>query len=325
MRYFLKAIVVVGAVALLILSVLFFVGLLSKARPSNASAGYHESDEVISPYEISRNPYKFKGHSGILNGGSLKFEKMIEENTATYAVLAEEESVIPEGEIAVILADSDPPDSGRPWRVFVEGPMDAVNGLGNKITVTAVRFEGYYLPTPKPAETATVPAATKPEDAGTLWTGTRVRWTAMSHTAYAITGDVETSPDSIAMSNNTYPLVYVRDLRGDELQDSAQALDVQMTSSSGVNGRLFRTSIPGAARLVNGNTICGSENAAWVLALMTRGDGSGSASGDWLYLAFFSGDVEPILQAQAIGNSKALCGTYNYQETASSPAQAAPR
>jgi len=163
-----------------------------------------------------------------------------------------------------------------------------------------------------------------PAGPGKQWTGARIRWTAMSHTAYAITGDVETSPDGIVISHSSYPLVYVRDLRGDELQDSAQALDVQMPSSSGVEGRLFRTSIPGAARLVNGNTICGGENAAWVLALTARGDGSGSASGDWLYLAFFSGNAEPILQPQAIGSSKALCGTYNYQKTVSNPTQAAP-
>jgi hypothetical protein len=318
-RYFLKAIAIIGIVTFLILVVLFFV------MHSNVSPGYHASDEVISPDEICSNPYKLKGHSGILDGGRLKFEKMIEEHTATYAVWAGEESIIPEGEIAVVLPDSDPPDSGRPWRVFVEGPMGAVNGLGNKITVTAVRFEGYYVPPPKPAEAATVPASTKPEDTGTRWTGEHIRWTAMSHTANAISGDVETSADSIAMSGITYPLVYVRDLRGDELQDSAQSLDVQMSSSSGLEGRLFRTNIPAASRLINGNTICGSENAAWVLAVVTRGDGSGSASGDLLYLAFFSGDAEPILQAQAIGNSKALCGTYNYQRAASSPTLTGPR
>jgi len=319
MRSFLKAIAIFGIVVFVVLVALFFV------KSSNVSTVYHASDEVISPYEISRNPYKLKGRSGILKGGNLKFEKMIEEHTATYAVWAGEESIIPEGEIAVILPDSDPPNPGQPWRVFVEGPMDAVNGLGNKITVTAVRFEGYYVPSPKSDEVARIPAATKPEDAGTLWTGTHIRWTAMSHTAYAITGDVETSPHNIAMSSSTYPLVFVRDLRGDELQDSMQVLDLQMSSSSGVEGRLFRTSIPASARLVNGNTICGSESAAWILALMTQGDKSIYASDDWLYLAFFSGDVEPILQAKAIGNSKALCGTFNYQKAVSNSSTSVPR
>jgi hypothetical protein len=131
---------------------------------SNDSEGYHVSNEIIRPYEISKNPYKMKGHSGILDtvyvpiimgngtrvsqfaypGGGLKFEKMIDEHTATYSVLVGEEgSVIPDGEIAVILPDSNPPDSRRPWRVFVEGPMEGVNGFGAAIQVVTVRFEGY--------------------------------------------------------------------------------------------------------------------------------------------------------------------------------------
>jgi hypothetical protein len=136
---------------------------------SNASEEYRASDEIISPYEISRNPYKLKGHYGILDtvnvpllmgtggvvatsirypGGGLKFEKMIDEHTATYSVLVGEGSVIPDGEIAVILPNSDPPDSSRPWRVFVEGPMEGVNGFGAAIQVVRVRFEGYYVPLP---------------------------------------------------------------------------------------------------------------------------------------------------------------------------------
>jgi hypothetical protein len=65
---------------------------------------YHP-DEIIKPYEISKNAYKLKGHSGILDtkrvmlvgpagnfpvaypGGALRFERMIDEHTATYEVL----------------------------------------------------------------------------------------------------------------------------------------------------------------------------------------------------------------------------------------------
>jgi hypothetical protein len=152
---------------------------------SNDSEGYHASNEIIRPYEISRNPYKLKGHSGILDtvnvpilmgaggvvvtsvrypGGGLKFEKMIDEHTATYSVLViEEGSAIPNGEIAVILPNSDPPDSSRPWRVIVEGPMEGVNGFGAAIQVVTIRFEGYYVPLPPqqpvqaPQEPAPVP------------------------------------------------------------------------------------------------------------------------------------------------------------------------
>jgi hypothetical protein len=145
------------------------------------------------------------------------------------------------------------------------------------------------------------------------------KWTPMSHTAYAITGDVMTSPDSISMASNSYPLVFVKDLHGDELQDSAQMQSLQMQPSQSIEGRLFRTSIPATAHLINGNTICGSDSAEWVLVLTTSVKGTGSDAGSRLYLAFFSGDAEPILQTQALDNSKDLCGTYNYQEIASVP------
>ncbi len=140
-----------------------------------------------------------------------------------------------------------------------------------------------------------------------------VKWTAMSHTAYAITGDVVTSRDSISLLKKSYPLVLDRDLHGDELQNSAKLLYVEAVTSSGLVGRLFRTEIPATTHLINDNTICGSENAEWVLVLTTHAEGRGSDTGDWLYLAFFSGDAEPVFQTQALENSKALCGTYNYQ------------
>jgi hypothetical protein len=145
-----------------------------------------------------------------------------------------------------------------------------------------------------------------------------VKWTATSHTASAITGDVVTSRNSISLLNRSYQLVLVRDLRGDELQNSAKLLSVDAVASSSIEGRLFRTSIPATARLIDGNTICGSDSAEWVLALTTHAEGTGSDAGGWLYLAFFSGNTEPLLQTLALENSKALCGTYNYQKGAQS-------
>jgi hypothetical protein len=143
-------------------------GSSNETSSSNFTEGYHASNEVISPYEISRNPYKFKGRSGIIdtlrihyslgswgdfeahsawNLHCLRFEKMIDEHTAIYSLLAvgglNGSEVITDGEIAVILPDNDPPKLNRSWQVFVEGTMQAVNGLGNIITLTAVRFEGY--------------------------------------------------------------------------------------------------------------------------------------------------------------------------------------
>lgn len=147
--------------------------------------------------------------------------------------------------------------------------------------------------------------------------GKTIKWTAMSHTAEAITGDVLTSPNSISMMNNSYPLAFVRDLHGDELDDSAKMQFLQLQPSQRIEGRLFRTTIPATANLINGNTICGTDSAEWILVITTSKEGTGSDADNWLYLAFFSGDAEPVIQTQALERSKALCGTYNYQETTS--------
>jgi hypothetical protein len=74
---------------------------------------------------------------------------MLDEHTAIYDVLVGNQSVLPEGVLAVIVPNSEPPNSARPWRVLVEGPIDAVNGLGQTITLTSIRFESYYTPSPQ--------------------------------------------------------------------------------------------------------------------------------------------------------------------------------
>ena len=103
----------------------------NESRASKVANEYQESNEVMHPYDLSKNPYKWKDHSGILDtqnvpvlmgsadvvvtytgysGAGLKFEKMIDEHTATFSVMVGEEgSMIADGEIAVILTDSDPP------------------------------------------------------------------------------------------------------------------------------------------------------------------------------------------------------------------------
>ena len=149
-----------------------------------AANPYHPSDEVLSPYAISKNPYSFKGRSGVLDtlhvplvtpfGQSsvaigypgLQFEKMIDEQTATYSVLVGTEAVMPNGEIAVILPNNEPPDSSRLWRVYVIGTIEGVNGLGQTMNVPAVRFEGYYegpLSASPPQPTYSAPLPPRPE------------------------------------------------------------------------------------------------------------------------------------------------------------------
>jgi hypothetical protein len=199
--------------------------------------------------------------------------------------------------------------------------MAGVNGLGAAIQVVTVRFEGYYVPPQRPVqtpqETARVPEENSiPSSSPSAQT---VKWTAMSRTAEAITGDVVSSPNSISMVNSSYSLVLVRDLHGNELHDSAQMQFLQLHPSQSIEGRLFRTRIPATTHLINGNTICGTDSAEWILELTTSMEGTGPDAGNWLYLAFFSGDAEPVIQTQALENSKTLCGTYNYQEITSVP------
>jgi hypothetical protein len=176
-KRFLKAMVVgVGFVGfalvagLIIWAIADHFGWRSEGTP--AQEAYGPSNEILYPDQLSKNPYRWKGHSGILDtriamegpagrflfsypGGCLKFERMIDEHTATFEVLVGSEEIMPDGEIAVILEDSEPPDPARPWRVFVEGPREGVNGLGNSITVSTVRFEGYaVIPQPQPQQVA---------------------------------------------------------------------------------------------------------------------------------------------------------------------------
>jgi hypothetical protein len=192
MRDLLKTIVGLGFLVIFVLAVISFFGQHNGAEVPNTTSSaptvvpgvaeptYQESNEILSPYALSKNPFKWKNHSGILDtvdvpilmgvngavvtsvrypGGGLKFEKMIDEHTATYSVLVAEGSVMHEGEIAVILPDSDPPDSTRLWRVFVEGPMEGENAFGASIRDVCVRFEGYYIPRPAPAQTNQGPAS----------------------------------------------------------------------------------------------------------------------------------------------------------------------
>lgn len=157
----------IGIVAGIVTLGVIGVGVYETSQSTEAS-GYHPSDDLMNPYDLSKNPYKYKGKSGILDtlhvtligpngtglklpypGGGLRFEKMIDEHTATYAVLAGDQDVLPDGEIAVELDNSDPPKPTVPWRIYVIGPMDGVNGFGQDIKVSEVKFEGYYAqPTP---------------------------------------------------------------------------------------------------------------------------------------------------------------------------------
>jgi hypothetical protein len=160
----------------------------ANSSPSPVADPYNpNSNDVLDPNDLVKNPYEWKGHSGILDtiqmpiiaangarmgfapypGGCMKFNKMLDEHTAIYEVMALDDGAVEsEGELAVILKDSDPPSSARPWRIFVDGPMEAVNGLDQTITLTSVKFEGYFVPSSTQEGSSSSTATQAPADTG---------------------------------------------------------------------------------------------------------------------------------------------------------------
>jgi hypothetical protein len=146
---------------------------------TRGSAQSHPSDEILLPAVVSKNPYKYRGHSGILNtrgfqttlpdgslgrtflgaGNGFQFEKMLDEHTAIYVVrIAGHDGPEEAGEIAVELPNSDPPEPNKLWRVVVTGTEDVMNGFGIPMKIAKLKFEGYYTPPPsKPASIPPIP------------------------------------------------------------------------------------------------------------------------------------------------------------------------
>ena len=123
-------------------------------------------------------------------------------------------------------------------------------------------------------------------------------WRASSKTAQSITGDVGFGNDKFTVNLTGFPMVQVRPLKPDEITSAFN----DPAANTGT-GHLFRLSIPGGKRFLNRNTLCGSEEVKWMATYV---------SGKQLQLAFFSNDAPPLLNAEALGNSSSLCGTYAY-------------
>jgi hypothetical protein len=123
-------------------------------------------------------------------------------------------------------------------------------------------------------------------------------WRASSNTARSITGDISLSDDKLAINFSTTPITRVRDLNATEL---AAVFDAD--ASTGRMGSLYRLNIPASKKLLHKNTLCGSEDAHWMVAY---------PQGNALQLAFFSGDKPPVFTFDEIRNSTDLCGTFAY-------------
>jgi hypothetical protein len=140
-------------------------------------------DVTIHPYELAKNPFLMKTHLVMLDGHSypilldgnllqyeeytgepniigrelvgLKFERMLDERTAIFAILGfnragimsngTDEGMEDLGELAVLVpSNSLQPDPEELWTVEPLGMLQGTNGFGASVSVPLVRFDGYW-------------------------------------------------------------------------------------------------------------------------------------------------------------------------------------
>jgi len=123
-------------------------------------------------------------------------------------------------------------------------------------------------------------------------------WHAASSTARSITGDVTISNQKLSINFSGFPIAQIRGLQPSEV---SVAFDVD--DAAGGSGNLYRLSIPGTARFLHKNTLCGDEVTQWMATYVV---------GRSLQLAFFSGQKMPVFTPEAIAASTDLCGTFSY-------------
>lgn len=123
-------------------------------------------------------------------------------------------------------------------------------------------------------------------------------WRAASQNAAEITGDISFSKSKIIIGFNGFPVSPARVLKPAEV---AALYDVAADTASA--GQLYRLAIPGALKLLNHNTLCGSADIHWMATYMY---------GKVLKLSFFSGDEAPVITFDSVQNSQDLCGTFTY-------------
>lgn len=122
-------------------------------------------------------------------------------------------------------------------------------------------------------------------------------WRASSSNARAITGDVVFSPTRIIINFSPFTIAQIRSIKTEEVR----ALFNPDNPVGG--GNLFRVEIPADKKFLHHNTLCGSDEAQWIVTY---------AQGRDLEVAFFSGDTPPALTFDALNNSSAVCGVFSY-------------
>jgi hypothetical protein len=123
-------------------------------------------------------------------------------------------------------------------------------------------------------------------------------WRAESTAAKSMTGDINIGETKVTLNFLNFPLSQIRRLKPVEVSAVFDA-DV----SAGIEGTLYKVHVPGAQPIVHKHTLCGGEDTQWMATY---------AIGRVLKVAFFSGDNEPVFTFDAMQNSTALCGTFEY-------------
>ncbi|MFH6782892.1 MULTISPECIES: hypothetical protein [Methylobacterium] len=113
------------------------------------------------------------------------------------------------------------------------------------------------------------------------------RWTALSKTAMAITGDISLSPTRLVAAGRIVPLSVAADV------------PAFATLSGPVPARILKVTPPADPKLLHGNTLCGAP-VRWIVAY--RKD-----AGRSLTLAAFSGETLPAGES-----GSGLCATFSY-------------
>ena len=124
-------------------------------------------------------------------------------------------------------------------------------------------------------------------------------WRAASTTARAITGDIAIAETTLTINYIPFTIAPIRSLKTPEV---AAIFDADV--NSGVQGKLYRLSIPSERRFAHKNTLCGTESTQWMAVFV---------SGRNLQIALFSGLDEPAFNFEALNNSSRRCATFTYE------------
>ena len=107
------------------------------------------------------------------------------------------------------------------------------------------------------------------------------------------------SPNQNSQSiSSSYSLAPIRKLTAAE---GGAAFDVDVKAEAGEI--CIACSIPGDKRFLHRNTLCGSEETQWMATYVEDRT---------LHIALFSGANMPVLTAEALSNSKEVCGIFSY-------------